>query len=57
MVVAANQTSRTDIATALRGSQAVEEKTIGVVLNKAADHVEYYYGNERDHLGLARKRA
>jgi capsular exopolysaccharide synthesis family protein len=57
MVVAADQTSRTDIASALHGSPAIEEKMIGVVLNKAADHPEYYYGNERLNLGLSRKRA
>jgi succinoglycan biosynthesis transport protein ExoP len=56
MVVASDDTSRTDIATALRGGRGLEEKLIGVVLNKSVENVDYYYTGEQGR-SLQRKRA
>ena len=43
MVVASEETSREAIATALRESPGIEEKLIGVVLNKAAGDPDHRY--------------
>jgi succinoglycan biosynthesis transport protein ExoP len=43
MVVASEQTSREAIATALRESPGIEQKLIGVVLNKAAGDADHRY--------------
>ena len=43
MVVASEETSRDAVATALRESPGIEEKLIGVVLNKAAGEFDHRY--------------
>jgi Mrp family chromosome partitioning ATPase len=45
LVVASQQTSRDAVAAALRESPGIEEKIVGVVLNKAAEEFDRRYHN------------
>lgn len=46
MVVASGQTSRDAVTTAMRESPGVEDKIVGVVLNRAVDDFDRYYRDQ-----------